>query len=78
MFDYCDMIFKIASNFTLTVLDSIHHLIIHFTSDVLFSTHHYDLFMGITLLASWAKGIQMDFCFSDVSHLIQEVYSVLK
>lgn len=62
MFDYCDMIFKIASNFTLTGLDSIHHLIIHFSSDVPFSTHHYDLYKAIGLIASWAKGIQMDFC----------------
>lgn len=62
MFDYCDMIFKIASKFTLTGLDSIHHLIIHFASVVPFSTHHYNLYKAITLLASWARGIQMDFC----------------
>lgn len=68
------MIFKIASNFTLTGLDFIHHLIIHFTSDVPFSTHYYDLYKAITLLASWAKGIQMDFCLQVTGEFFQVIY----
>lgn len=68
LFDYGDIIYKMASKGSLSKLDTLHHSAIHFATCAPFTTHHCDLYKLVDWPSLHTRRLQ---------HWLQLVYKTL-